>query len=323
MHYRTLFLSFLLAAGLSAKAQTAADSTGLPGDNFDLYGALDLFKQSSSPEDFEKKINDPANQVNNLDLDGDGNVDYVRVIDNVDGDAHALQLQVAVSASEKQDVAVVEVEKNGSESADLQIVGDEELYGKDYIVEAQTEESTPDQHWQNFRPVVVVNVWTWPCVRYVYAPAYVVWVSPWYWGYYPAYWHPWHPVLWRVHYGHVMRYHHPYYHCVHVHRVMRAHEVYSHHRQASPAVHRRYEADHQRRENPSGKATGKQAPSSRNSGKAGKGGAQQKGGSHQKQGNASKNSGGQRKGGNGGAPKNSGGQHRGGGGGGQHKGGHR
>ena len=35
----------------------AADSTGLPGDNFSLEGAIDLFKKAESPEDFEKLLN--------------------------------------------------------------------------------------------------------------------------------------------------------------------------------------------------------------------------------------------------------------------------
>ncbi len=78
----------------------------LPGDQFSLRGALDLLKQSNSPEEFEKLLNSEKNDVNNLDLNQDGEVDYVRVIDRKDGDAHAIVLQVPVSTSENQDVAV-------------------------------------------------------------------------------------------------------------------------------------------------------------------------------------------------------------------------
>lgn len=253
MQYKNLLLAIALCAGMQVHAQTESveDSLGLPGDNFDLYGALDLFKASSSLEDFEKKLNEENNQVNNLDLDEDGNVDYIIVADNMDGDAHAIQLQVAVSETETQDVAAIEIEKTGAESADLQIVGDEELYGDDYIVEASAEEKTTgasDQKWQNFSPsVVFVNVWLWPGVRFIYAPGYVVWRSPYRWRYYPVYWHPWHPVAWHVHRARVVRYHHPHYHCVHVHRVGRAHAVYHSHRRTSATVHRRHEAAHQRR----------------------------------------------------------------------------
>ncbi|MBL0110193.1 MAG: hypothetical protein IPP42_04700 [Saprospiraceae bacterium] len=56
-------------------------------------------------------LNQDDNHVNNLDLNDDGEVDYIRVIDNMDGDAHALVLQVVVSATENQDIAVIEIEK--------------------------------------------------------------------------------------------------------------------------------------------------------------------------------------------------------------------
>ena len=40
-----------------AFAQNSEVSTGLPGDHFSLEGALELFKNSSSIEDFEKQLN--------------------------------------------------------------------------------------------------------------------------------------------------------------------------------------------------------------------------------------------------------------------------
>ena len=44
-----------LIGGSAAHGQNAADSTGLPGDNFSLEAALEAFKKSESPEAFEKK----------------------------------------------------------------------------------------------------------------------------------------------------------------------------------------------------------------------------------------------------------------------------
>lgn len=63
--------------GSNTFAQTNIKSLGLPGDNFDLYGALELFKKTDTPENFEKAINSDGNEVNKLDLDGDGKADYV------------------------------------------------------------------------------------------------------------------------------------------------------------------------------------------------------------------------------------------------------
>ncbi len=245
---KLILISAILLGGFSARAAEENDSLGLPGDNLDLFGVLDLFKQSATLEEFEKKLNDPANEINNLDLNNDQNVDYIRVVDRVVGDAHAIVLQVPVSATEAQDVAAIELEKSGVETADLQVVGDEELYGADYIVEAKAEAATgTDARWKGFRPVgVYVNVWMWPAVRFVYAPAYVVWVSPYRWAYYPVYWKPWRPIGWRMHRSRCMRYHHAHYSYGHHHRMAGAHAHYNGHRVGSPSVHKHYEGHHQR-----------------------------------------------------------------------------
>ncbi len=46
---------------IAATAQT--DSTGMPGDNFSLQGALEMFKQASSIEEFEKLINTESKPI--------------------------------------------------------------------------------------------------------------------------------------------------------------------------------------------------------------------------------------------------------------------
>jgi hypothetical protein len=285
---RHVFTSLLLFAVtlLPAQDETAPDSLGLPGDNFDLYGALDLFKASASLEEFETKLNDPANEVNNLDLDEDGNVDYISVNDNMDGDAHAIILQVAISETESQAIAAIEIEKTGTDAADLQIVGDEELYGDDYIVEPETEAAPAQQKWgeQNFDAHVIVNVWMWPAVRFVYAPGYVVWVSPWHYRHYPAWYKPWKPVGWAVHHRRVARYRAHHHYC-HAHRMARAHVVYAHHRRTSAAVHQRNAPRHaaykQRKAahaKPGGHPAGKGGPKGGKPVQKGGGGGKGKGG---------------------------------------------
>ena len=261
------FTKIILWVGLiitgSVFAQEKTDSLGLPGDNFDLYGALELFKKSETPEAFEKAINTNDNEINNLDLDADGKVDYVKVIANKEGDAHTLILQVAVTKSETQDVAVIEVEKTKEGNAHVQIVGDEELYGKDYIVEPKDKSALASEKIKsdvetddvykgkdekngekdntnvssdnNTNSNVVVNVWPWPAVQYMYSPAYVLWVSPWYWGYYPGWWNPWYPIYWRNHYWRAYRYHH-HYHRAYYYRSPNVHKAYYGRRISSEVV---------------------------------------------------------------------------------------
>jgi hypothetical protein len=214
---KKLFLLLVCFAATSISAKAQEDSTGMPGDNFSLQGALEMFKQSSSIEEFEKLINTENKNVNNLDLNGDGETDYVKVIDKAEKDVHAFVLQVAVSETENQDIAVIELEKTGDETAVAQIVGDEEIYGEQTIVEASdegdeeynaTEEKAngPSANYDEYNRIVV-NVFFWPSVRFVYRPAYVPWVSPWRWRHYPGYWKPWRPFAWHVFHPRAYVYH--------------------------------------------------------------------------------------------------------------------
>ncbi|MBI5474257.1 MAG: hypothetical protein HY961_18125 [Ignavibacteriae bacterium] len=248
-----LCLTLIFIAAASSYSQDR-DSTGLPGDNFSLQGALEMFKKAGSPEEFEKLLNTQDNHVNNLDLNGDGDIDYVRVIDKMDKDVHAFVLQVPVSETENQDIAVVELEKTGDDNATVQIVGDEDIYGEQTIVEPDgggddSEEEgeggngpfAPTNYMSTVAPRIVVNVWVWPSVRYVYAPGYRVWVSPWRWRAYPVWWRPWRPFAWRVFHPFRARYHAGFA-VVHTHRVVRAHRVYTPVRVSSVTVRTRHSA---------------------------------------------------------------------------------
>ena len=240
INYLTV-LSFiaLLACSPAMSQEASTDSTGLPGDNFSLQGALEMFKKASSPEEFEKLINTEDNSVNNLDMNDDGETDYVRVIDKMDKDLHAFVLQVPVSETESQDIAVIEIEKTGDTTAVLQIIGDEDIYGEEIIVEPDgggEEEAFIEYNYNNNQrgpnadfytpsPRIILNVWMWPSVRFVYAPIYRPWISPWRWRHFPAWWHPWRPLGWQVwHPRHILFYRH--FAVVHTHRVVRAHAFY-------------------------------------------------------------------------------------------------
>jgi len=249
-----LMACLILTISAPAQNKSGVDSTGLPGDNFSLQGALAMFQKASSPEDFEKSLNSEDNHVNNLDLNNDGEIDYIRVIDNSDKNAHAFVLQAIVSGTESQDIAVIEIEKTGDTTAVLQIIGDEDIYGEQVIVEPGDEgdedafiDNTgnnriargPNPVFANYNPAIIVNVWFWPSVRFVYAPVYRPWISPWRWRHYPGWWRPWRPYVWRAWHP----FHRPYYaHCaiVHTRRVIYAHRIYTPLRVTSITVRTRH-----------------------------------------------------------------------------------
>ena len=194
--------------GFKASAQEEPEQLNLPGDNLNLYAVMKLFQESPTLEEFEKKLNDPDNKVNNLDLDGDNNIDYIKVVDNVEGDIHNITLKVDVNKDEDQDVAVFVVKRGNDGQVQIQLIGDEDLYGKDYIIEPDSAAptSTPNPAY-NGTPVPVESqpevyqVSSWPVVSFIFVPTYVVWRSPWHWGYYPSYWSPWRPFFWHEYYG--------------------------------------------------------------------------------------------------------------------------
>lgn len=211
----TLVLLFLFSSLLLQSQNIKEEGKlGLPGDNLNLYAALKLFQESATLEEFEKKLNEEDNRINNLDLDGNGETDYIAVFDEVDGSVHNIILRISLGEKESQDVAVFTVEKLANGGVQIQVTGDEQLYGKDYIIEPNMAESNarPNPGYTGTTQkiddkIIVANTVTrneiaaWPVVQVIYAPSYVVWHSPWYWGHYPGWWSPWRPWYWHQYYG--------------------------------------------------------------------------------------------------------------------------
>jgi len=220
-------LAAILTTGATIKGQdTPKEYLGLPGDNLNLYAVMKLFQESKTLEEFERSLNDEKNNINNLDLNGDNYIDYIRVVDNVDGNVHNIVLQVPVSQNESQDVAVFTVDRLANGQVMIQLTGDEDLYGRNYIIEPIFDESvvgqTPNPGYTGNvtnvygRNVTVirttpVQIAAWPVIRFIFSPSYVIWHSGWYWGYYPSYWHAWHPFYWHYYYGYHYNLYNEYY----------------------------------------------------------------------------------------------------------------
>ena len=199
LSYLVLATSLLsLPAFSQTESQTETDTTllGLPGDNLDLFAVLDLFQKSPTIEDFEKSLNLEETGINNLDLDLDEKVDFIKVVTEQDGDDFTFILQVDVSEKEIQDVAVILISKDESEKVTMQMVGDKDLYGKDYVIEpappapvvtANPAYTGPDPVASTPATTEVIVVESAPVVQYVYSPVYVPYYPPYYYGYYPPY----------------------------------------------------------------------------------------------------------------------------------------
>jgi hypothetical protein len=220
----TSILALLVMMVSTTRAQDRQEEyLGLPGDNLNLYAVMNLFQESETLEGFERTLNDQNSRVNNLDLNGDNLVDYLMVTDYVDNNVHTIVLQVALSPNEKQDVAVFTVEQFRNGSVQIQLIGDEALYGRNYIIEPIYDDNvgnTPNPGYngrsRNSNNVTIVRTTTyevaaWPVIRFIYRPDYRIWRSSWNWGYYPSYWSPWSPYYYHYYYGYHYNYYPVYY----------------------------------------------------------------------------------------------------------------
>ncbi len=212
-----------------AKGQYSSERTGYDGDFFSLEGALDVFKNSRTLRSFERKINGRDSWVNNLDLDYDGKIDYVRVEHRRKGDFHAIIMQVALGRRELQDIAVIEIEQTGRRDALLQVIGDPDIYGEEIIIEPVEAISYSSNYSRRNRRYGgtqdYVNVYYWPAVQHILDRGYRVYASPYRWNYYPTWWSPWRPYAWNVFRPRIVNY---YSSCriINVYRTPRAHRFY-------------------------------------------------------------------------------------------------
>ena len=221
--YMVLVVSLFSIPALSQTENQADEEDtllGLPGDNLDLFAVLDLFQKSKTIEDFEKSLNLEETGINNLDLDLDGNVDFIKVVTEQDGNDFAFVLQVDVSEEETQDVAVILVSKDDDQKISMQVVGDKDLYGKDYVIEPAPPAPavTANPAYTGNDPVEstpaitqTIVVESTPIVQYVYSPAYVPYYPPYTYAYPPPYFRAIAVVSIGI-YRHNHYYHYPGYH---------------------------------------------------------------------------------------------------------------
>lgn len=97
-------------------------------DGLDLKALGQLVSEVSSAEDLERKINKP-NSINNLDLDDDGQVDFISVTEYGNKtDEFGFSLTAEPAKGEVQEVATIEVIKE-EQRATLQVHGNQHIYG--------------------------------------------------------------------------------------------------------------------------------------------------------------------------------------------------
>lgn len=177
---KTKLIHLSLLASLTIGSLFAQEKTTVTAKNSDISDNLDLravatvFGDAKDLEDFERRLNDPKTQISNLDLNNDNYVDYLRVIETVEGNVHLVVVQAVLEKDVFQDVATIEVERDSNNRVQVQVVGDVYMYGTNYIYEPVYVHT----------PIIYTTFWV-----SNYRPYY----SSWYWGYYPSYYSYWNP----------------------------------------------------------------------------------------------------------------------------------
>ena len=162
--------------------------------SLDLKAVASIFGDSRTLEDFERRLNDYDAQISNLDLNSDGEIDYLTVIETSENNLHLIVIQAILDRDVFQDVATIVVERDRNRRTYVQVIGDPYMYGYNYIIE----------------PVYLrtprIFSWFW-------TPRYKRWYSPYYWGYYPRHYHHRRPIeinLYLTHINHHINHRHNY-----------------------------------------------------------------------------------------------------------------
>ena len=133
----------------------------------DLQAVAAAFAEAKSVKEFEMLLNSSRYMINNLDLNGDGYIDYLRVLETRKGYYHALLIQACIAPGLFQDVATLVAERRAN-LLYVEVIGDPYLYGYNYIV----------------RPTFVKRPPMWDMFG---KPTYTTWNSPYYHGHWPSY----------------------------------------------------------------------------------------------------------------------------------------
>ena len=129
------------------------------------------YRPSENIEKFEQNLNNPEKGVNNIDLNGNGEIDFIRVTEKVVDLTHLIILQVPLGNDDFQDVATIAVEQENGKTYNLQLHGDPTIYGEYFYV-------VPSNN----------NFSAWNVIRWLFTPNYHPYYSPYGYSSLPRWW---------------------------------------------------------------------------------------------------------------------------------------
>ena len=135
------FLPFLTNCGKNDRYErhynnhyevTVAQQTYFASSGLDLQAVGGLVQEAKDGEHFEKLLNDQSKGINNLDLDENGEVDYIHVTEYGEADNRGFSLTVNLDEEETQEIATIDIEKTSDGKANIQTHGNSHIYGNNH-----------------------------------------------------------------------------------------------------------------------------------------------------------------------------------------------
>jgi hypothetical protein len=197
-----IIAAFLTACGLNQPETVSTDQDPTVGEiaantwareNLDLQAVGALLEKADDAEEFEHLLNSEEG-VNNLDLNGDGYVDYisVREFDDRYDDQRGFSLFSMFGPDLIQEIAQIIFYRDRSDypGSRVLLVGNDQIYGDDYYYET---------NWLD-RSV--------PIASWIFTDRDSVYRSPYYYDYYPDYYEAYEVVETPVYVTRIQQYYH-------------------------------------------------------------------------------------------------------------------
>lgn len=128
-----ILISFFWPSGGGEKQYNVnVQSIAYGSQGLDLATVGSLLKKAENAADLERLLNDPNTGLNNLDLDEDGKVDYIKVTEYGSEQTKGFSLTVEPVAGETQEVATIAIEKSADDQANVEVKGNEQIYGQNH-----------------------------------------------------------------------------------------------------------------------------------------------------------------------------------------------
>lgn len=166
---RRLVSLAVAVAFLAAMLSACSTGTSVPtaADGLDLRAVSGLVGTATHAEHLELLLNQPGG-VNNLDLDGNGEVDHIHVMEYGDGNFRGFSLYVWLNETSKQQVAEITFRRDLDGGVVMQTQGNPQIYGSGYYLTSR------------------MSMGAMPFLVWAFMPSRVVYVSPYHYGYYPV-----------------------------------------------------------------------------------------------------------------------------------------